>query len=361
MAHAERASHRLGAGGRLWRSVQRTAESGRHSWVAAIVTIYYVGVQLYYWRFDVVHWDVLALSGWLTVTVGLRVAEALPDRLHQMLQRLTNRGLLPDNSADTSLTSALDDRSRRWSWIGGLAAAAVMFIASAVAFSGELSSRWPFLALAVPGGLLVGFHLGRMTSYGRLGAFLDEYHALPKVVPGHVDGAAGLKPIGDFFFFQAALVGIPALFLAVWWFLIPIGWPERYGYWRDPYLGMLVGAVLVEMFAFLAPMVRFHRHMVVSKRSLLTEADRLSKEITQLEAALAGGDVKDEGAIRSRTQQAREQYLAIEALPTWPVDTRTRRRFGLNNVGLLLPLVGRVIERSSPWDAIGDVLRNLQT
>jgi hypothetical protein len=87
--------------------------------VAAIVTIYYVGVQLYYWRFDVAHWDVLALSGWLTVTVGLRVAEALPDRLHQMLQRLTNRGLLPDDSADTSLTSALDDRSRRWSWIGG--------------------------------------------------------------------------------------------------------------------------------------------------------------------------------------------------------------------------------------------------
>jgi hypothetical protein len=63
----------------------------------------------------------------------------------------------------------------------------------------------------------------------------------------------------------------------------------------------------------------------------------------------------------SSTQQAREQYLAIEALPTWPVDTRTRRRFGLNNVGLLLPLVGRIIERSSPWDAIGDVLRNLQT
>jgi hypothetical protein len=29
-------------------------------------------------------------------------------------------------------------------------------------------------------------------------------------------------------------------------------------------------------------------------------------------------------------------------------------------VGLLLPLVGRIIERSSLWDAVGNVLRNFE-
>src|SRR5919106_4668267 len=119
MAHAEGTSQAQAAVDRLSDKVRYAIESGRHSWVAALVTIYYVGVQLYYWRFDVGCWDMMALSAWLTVTVGLRIAETLPHHLHLMLQRLMNRGLLPGTSTDVSpLTSDLDARSRRWSWIG---------------------------------------------------------------------------------------------------------------------------------------------------------------------------------------------------------------------------------------------------
>jgi hypothetical protein len=154
-----------------------------------------------------------------------------------------------------------------------------------------------------------------MTSYGRLGAFLEDHNALPGVVPGHVDGAAGSQTDRRLLLLAGGACRdsrrVPCGLV--------VSHPHRLAgtlrLRREPYLAMLVGAVLVEMLAFLAPMARFHRHMVVTKRTLLTEADRLSRQITQLEAALAGGDVDGEAAVRSRAQSARDQYMAIEALP----------------------------------------------
>jgi hypothetical protein len=74
-----------------------------------------------------------------------------------------------------------------------------------------------------------------MASYGQLGWHLNSEPVEVLVQPSHVDGVAGMKPLGEFYFYQAMVVGIPAVFLAVWWFLFPI-WPRDYSHWEDSYV-----------------------------------------------------------------------------------------------------------------------------
>jgi hypothetical protein len=361
MTHAQevRAPGRRETG--RWGRFATQVRDGRHAWmVAAVVFVYYVGVQLYYHGASFGHWDVLALSGWLTVALGLRASEHLPAQLRHTLRRLDNRDLLPSTTTGDELASEMIEESRRWSWTMGIVAAVAMLAAAGAAFSEQLYDRWPFLLFAIPGGLLVGRELGRMVAYGRLGAFLEARGALPQVLPGYIDGAGGLKPVGDFFFRQAMLLAIPAVYLGAWYFLIPVTFP-RYGYWRQPYLWLLAIALSIEVVAFVAPMLRFHGHMVATKRALLDEADHRAREIAELEQVAASGTVEGADGVRDRVKWAADRFQAIESLPTWPVDARTRRRFSLNNAGLALPFVGHLVGQTEIWNALGNAMRNLQT
>jgi hypothetical protein len=40
---------------------------------------------------------------------------------------------------------------------------------------------------------------------------------------------------------------------------------------------------------------------------------------------------------------------AIEELPVWPVDPRTKRRFGVGNLVLLIPVVSNLTGLSTQW------------
>jgi len=76
----------------------------------------------------------------------------------------------------------------------------------------------------------------------------------------HVVGAAGLRPLGDFFFRQAMLAGLPAAYVAFW---IVLQLPVEFS------LILLPIFVLIEVAAFVWPMWSFHRVMVRQKRSLV--------------------------------------------------------------------------------------------
>jgi type VI protein secretion system component VasK len=134
------------------------------------------------------------------------------------------------------------------------------------------------------------------------------------------------------------LAAIPALYLAVWWLLIPL-WPNtRYAHWRAPYLWLLALALMFEVLNFLVPIWSFHRAMQAQKTELLQTADQLSRRVVEIQAALA--DVQDEQAWKALKDQLpylTQQFLDIETMSTWPLDSRIRRRFTLNNVGLFIP------------------------
>jgi hypothetical protein len=145
------------------------------------------------------------------------------------------------------------------------------------------------------------------------------------------------------------IAGIPAAFLATWWALIPLK-GTRYAYWRRPYLALLAPAIVLEVLAFLVPMLSFHKTMAAQKREFLREADKLSIAITQLAATPAG---------KEQLAASTDRYQALEGMPTWPIDARTRRRFRINNLALIIPLVGQALGNTELGKQIADLLKNL--
>jgi hypothetical protein len=165
-----------------------------------------------------------------------------------------------------------------------------------------------------------------------------------QVRPGHLDGAAGLKPVGDLYFFQALLTSLPAVFLAAWWVLIPL-WPGgRYATWREPYLVLLAPAIVFEVLAFLVPMWSFHTLMARQKSDLLQEADDLSARLDLTLAWLREpSGPQPPGVPADQLASLTQMYWNIERMPTWPVDVKTWRRFIVNNLAIGLPLMSRAV------------------
>jgi hypothetical protein len=168
------------------------------------------------------------------------------------------------------------------------------------------------------------------------------------VKPGHIDGAAGLKPIGTFYFTQAMLLAVPAVFLAAWWFLFPL-WPgPNYSHWRDPYLGMLLVVLGFEVAAFVMPMWRFHILMRERKDELIACADTLSTKIENLRLSQAHVDTGERAAhLKEQLAAMEREYWDIERMPTWPVDVATWRQFARTNVVLVLPLITKLVGAES--------------
>src|SRR5439155_1160813 len=83
---------------------------------------------------------------------------------------------------------------------------------------------------------------------------LDAAHLSFRTTPGHVDGAAGLKPLGDYYLYQALLVLLPAAFLLACSLILLIpSWDRRCDGWRGWFLGLLCVSICVEVDAFVAP------------------------------------------------------------------------------------------------------------
>jgi hypothetical protein len=158
-------------------------------------------------------------------------------------------------------------------------------------------------------------------------------------------------------FFQAALVAIAPAYLAVWTLLIPI-WPYHdYSRWKEPYIGLLALAIGIETGAFVLPMWKVHRLMTAQKASLLSKADQLSREIVSLRSKLADtANAGEQDAVRARMDVLTQACQEIEELPTWPVDSRTRRRFAVNNLLMLVPLGVQFVGATGPWQRLAEGL-----
>ena len=327
-----------------------------YSWAPfVVVLIGYTVVEVVYHRGELGKWDVLNLSAWATLAAGMAIAQTIPERLRRTLLRLVDRGALEASEGRIAeVFETACERAAAWGRRVGLIVAVAIGLAFLVAFPAGLASRIVLVTLALVGAYIAGFQLGRMASFGRVGTILDQAGARIHLEPAHPDGVGGLKPIGEFFLFQAMVAGIPAVFLAGWLVLFPL-LGDRYEHWRRPYPVLLAIAIVLELLAFFVPMLFFHRRMEEKKM----EADRLSGEIASLSRRVATAQGDEAKGVKERLATLNEQYAALESMPTWPVDVRTRRRFRLNNVALFLPLVGKLVGSSPLWKDVADVLRGL--
>jgi hypothetical protein len=308
-------------------------------------------------------WDWLLISGWATMIVAILRAGQIPYSMEDCVGRLVNRQVLRMskevfNGFKEDLENVCVQKSAIWV---GCTLALGIVVSFLLAFDvGQLKTRVYLLIGEVAGGYVAGCYLGRMMCYGRLGRVLKSRGFQLHVVPGHEDATGGVKPVGDFFFSQSKIAGLPAIFLAVWLILISFDvWPgvDQYKNWERPYAGLLVLAIAFEIMAFVWPLWEFHLQMRAQKRVFLEEADALSVEIAAIRASLARG--VDEG-IRKKAKDTLsdklERYKAIEELPVWPFDLKTKRKFAIKNFLLFLPAIGQYTGLSQES---AQLLRNL--
>lgn len=296
-----------------------------------------------------IRWDLMLISGVLAFMLALALVQTIPLRLSQTLDRLAKRSVFEISEEGLDLLrKKMEERVQLFSKIGAVAVGLIILGAFLFAFGGIPGYQIGLIVLEVFLGAVAGYYIGQMIAFGTLGqlSVREQVSISPK--PGHIDRAAGLKPIGDFYFFQAMVVAIPCLYIAIWWFVIPL--LPHYQHWRSPYLGLLAVGLLFEILSFLLPMWVFHQIMQRQKIRSLAEADELSKKITELEnRILRSADARETNDLQKQLDFQREKYWEIEHMPTWPVDATTRRRFTLNNLFLFLPFLSDLVRLSAPW------------
>jgi len=303
-------------------------------------------------------WDWLFVSGWITFLLTYKATFLLPDKVDEVLSRLAASRVLDDSDNELGdFKRGLHESARRAAWVGGVIVAAALALGWIVAKRGALPFYFLTVLLEVAVAFLAGSFIGRAVSYSRLGQRLKNEGFSINVDPEHLDGVAGLRPIGRLYFFQSVVVAVPGAFLAVWWFLIPL-FGERYSAWRDVYAGLLVFVVFCEVLAFFSPMWSFHRVMSGKKAQLLIEADQISEQATGIQKQLRGSANEGTTAqLEDQLARMTKRYQAIVEMPTWPVDKRIQRRFALNNLILFIPVIAQLLGAPSSWQHF---LENLQ-
>jgi hypothetical protein len=307
--------------------------------------------------------DVMLVTGVLAFVIGIDMARSIPARLHRAIKRLLDRNVLDMTPEGRSaFEERLEQRVRPWAFAGGLVVAVIILVAWLVVMSdlpaqGRRDRLW-LVVFECLCGWVAGEKLGRMVAYGFFWRPLNRDGARLRLVAGHVDGAGGLKPLGDFFFYQSVTASIPAIFLAAWWWFIPL-WPSLSG-WRPTYLGLLVVAIAFEVLVFVLPMLSIHAAMREQKAELVSHTDQLSHTISSLQTRLReAGSADERQGMKDQIADLTEEYWRVQRTPTWPIDPSVRRRFSLNNLALFLPFLGYAVGGTAVWQQLSEALRNL--
>jgi hypothetical protein len=328
-----------------------------------VLCLYQIGLHRLHQR---QRWDVLLISAWLLVVIGLEVVASTPERLHEALQRLRDRDVLSESvEAGGGVERELERIAHRWSLVGGWCAPVTLLVTLPWLVTDVANWRsWALgpgvadgLVLPVIAGSVVGGWLGRMAGYGRLGHVLAKRGLELRVVPSHPDGAGGLKPIGAFYLYQSLMASLPAIFLTVWVLLFLLRGLYR-GY-LNQYLWLLALAILVEVLVFVLPMLSVHASMREQRKAFLARADRLSRAIETTQARLEDTGLEGRDAVKRQLTELVERYQTLEKTPTWPVDRSIRRRFTLQNLGLLLPFAGYLVGHFKFLEQVSGVLKGL--
>ncbi|MCM2369258.1 hypothetical protein [Aporhodopirellula aestuarii] len=290
------------------------------------------------------------VSGWALLIVGIVIAGQLRDRFEQMLRRLHNREAIVASQIEfDQLLVRIHHRAQKAASIGSVLFPAILLIAYACVYAGQRWFAMPTLDRAVFMGEVileaiaarfVGRYVGRGISYGFLGKHLASECVKLKVIPGHSDSAAGLRPIGDFYFHQATVTALPVAFLAFWVLVIPTWstiWPSTESefalQWKNTYLVFFFFTLGIEVLAFVLPLWFVHQLMAAQKTSLQSRVDELSAKLSKLQQApTASGQNPDDGTDRALLI---DQIASLENLPTWALAPDVRQRFAWGNCAFL--------------------------
>jgi len=242
---------------------------------------------------EAANWDWLLISGLIVFVLAISFVDHLKPSFHRCVARLFDRGVLRAGEQDQgAFLATLETESRKWALWFALLIALVMALAWAVAIFNEFLFETLGLGVTlVVLGFIAGGYLGEMASHGRLARAIGTGQVKLHLDPWHVDKAAGIKPVGDYFFLQATFATIPAAFLAVWIWIMLL--TDLYDNWYLSYVGLLCVAVIMQALAVFLPLIGFHVEMLEQKRSWQRKLDEEFRQNSEARITfLDGSDVE---------------------------------------------------------------------
>ena len=311
------------------------------------------------------------LTGLIAVALTLYLSTLTGQKLQTCVDQLRARGvLLEDDQAVEGIVTHIRDKARNYARRVGL----VFLVAEAVAVTVAMvltpiitqdSIEWfvdweimtwvigsdeeyeytssigpdhlAFFVLCLILGYVCGLRIGEFAAYGQTAAIFERSDLDWRLLPGYPDKAAGWRPIADFHKFQAMILLVPLLWLAIWWVICGLS-PETYdlseigdgcdnphedyGRWREPFLALWILVAIFFNAAFLVPIRRLHTMMVVRKRMLLENyTQNLLPHLRQINTRLDARSSGAEYVSHLRMRQALLDYqYELENAPQWPVS-----------------------------------------
>ena len=313
--------------------------------------------------------DVLLWSGSIAVSLAFWFAQYIPERLRFTLRRLFESGILRRANervyADEveALIAEFENSSKSWSRVAGPLLALVVFVLYKIDYlewDNNFTVAFTFYSVLVA--YAAGSLLGLVAFNSRIVKLLTARNIRVVPVPGFPDHVAGLRPVGDFYLFQALIVAIPAIHLSVWWFLIrfaPASFsylPSDYGSWEQVYSWLLIVVVVLEVLSFSLPVWQFHGILRKSKLEFQHALDEDFSELAEKYSLnFMPEDSSEYESLQIDMQNFRSKFEEVENMPTWPLAKITRRFFEVNGLLVLPPaLIELVGNTRDYWSLLID-------
>ncbi len=319
----------------------------------AIGIILVVGAQYFEHRGNIQAWDWMLISGLAVFAIALANVDRVRPRFHQCCDRLFDRGVLrPEGLSQEELQEKFTKDARTFALRGAVLCATAIAIGFGIVLWRDFRPEQLGLAIIEIGlAFVAGGYLGEMAYFGQLGRRISERDVTLNLDPWHADQTGGMKPVGDFYFFQASFATLPAAFIAIWLVILPL-WPQ-FAHWYYPYVGLLCVAIVLQILAVFVPMVSIHSAMLEQKQQWQQMIDEQLKENSaQRTAFLEGTDSALQDEMESGLAVLAKRHAQIEAMPTWPIDRKLWRRFSINNALLVMPLAADLLAGNIAWRRI---------
>lgn len=343
-------------------------------WFLAVVALYLtyqIWLNAKFFGTEWVCWDYMLISGFLAFIVAIWLASGINRRLDTAIDRLRlNNALVITGDGISRLKQQMASQGKGVEVWSGLLIGLLIFGSYVWVFGGLSAQIWQawrqgtlpqggvalaelgiFTAISALSAALAGLFFGRLTHYGTLAGVLSTHNSGLRITPGHFDGVCGLKPIGDFYLFQAVLLAIPILWLGAWWaWIIPnykditctlTGQPQfLFREWQGPFFIQWLVVLGYFYTGFVRPFLTLRRRIRTKKASLIREdAAVLEQEIYELQGQL----VSDPGGPRANVvndiDSLSRRLWSIRTMPDWPMDPLTLAKYRSLLAGeVLLPL-----------------------
>jgi hypothetical protein len=197
-----------------------------------IIVVFAIGFFLYDIRASVLIygtnvrcWNLPNITITFALILALYLARQIDWRMRDVLHELWLQGTIPEaaDPRDGLQARILEGRGRKEA-----AAALLVMVVMVAAYAWSNAPYLPLIAsalmdpaagagltrddaimflsaatLGILSGAVAGAFFGRLATYGSMASVLADPQTPLNIRPGHFDGANGLKPVGDFYLFQA--------------------------------------------------------------------------------------------------------------------------------------------------------------